>query len=139
MSEVAEKREFDIETWVKNGVFNGLGLSNLNTLINTTPDWLDEFKEKNKEDTKMSSTTENFNTEYVIPRTHDEKIKLILEIIKNNAPITRGEIVKLTNIPRTTIYDIIVELMIMKQVEKFCVPRKTRGRPKVYYRTISII
>jgi len=57
----------------------------------------------------------------------------LFKIIANQGPITRSELTKLTGIPRTTIYDTIVKLMLDEQIKKYAVPSKKRGRPKVFY------
>ncbi|NHI92796.1 MAG: hypothetical protein EAX96_09875 [Candidatus Lokiarchaeota archaeon] len=63
--------------------------------------------------------------------------EFLFQIIEKSGPITRGEIKELTNIPRTTIYDTIVKLILMKKIKKFTVSNKKRGRPKVYYKIIK--
>ena len=60
----------------------------------------------------------------------------LYDFIKNNGPITRTEIKEQTGIPRTTIYDSIVKLIIQKRIKKYVVMNKKRGRPKVYYKAI---
>ena len=57
----------------------------------------------------------------------------IFKIIVNQGPITRSDLTKLTGIPRTTIYDTIVKLMLDEQIKKYAIPSKQRGRPKVFY------
>ncbi|MHA1143466.1 MAG: hypothetical protein ACTSRW_01940 [Candidatus Helarchaeota archaeon] len=61
----------------------------------------------------------------------------LYSIIKQKGPITRGELKELTNIPRTTLYDTIVKLIISNKLEKYSISSKKRGRPKVYYKAIS--
>ena len=63
--------------------------------------------------------------------------EFLFQIIEKSGPITRGEIKELTNIPRTTIYDTIVKLILLKKIKKFTVSNKKRGRPKVYYKIIK--
>ena len=63
--------------------------------------------------------------------------EFLLNIIEKSGPITRGEIKEITSIPRTTIYDTIVKLILMKKIKKFTVSNKKRGRPKVYYKVIK--
>jgi len=58
----------------------------------------------------------------------------LLKLIKKEQPITRSELVKETGIPRTTIYDSLVKLMLDKEIYKYSVPSKTRGRPRVFYK-----
>ena len=61
----------------------------------------------------------------------------IYQLIRDKGPITRGELNKLTNIPRTTLYDYIIEFVRNKKIEKFPVSTKKRGRPLVYYRIVQ--
>ncbi|MHA1651902.1 MAG: hypothetical protein ACTSYB_17050 [Candidatus Helarchaeota archaeon] len=61
----------------------------------------------------------------------------LFRIIAEKGPITRSELKDLTGIPRTTIYDTIVKLMLDEQIRKFSVPSKKRGRPRVFYEAIS--
>ncbi|HUX98618.1 MAG TPA: hypothetical protein VMV49_03635 [Candidatus Deferrimicrobium sp.] len=57
----------------------------------------------------------------------------LFRLIIDKGPITRSELTKETGIPRTTIYDTIVKLMLDEQIKKFSVPSKKRGRPRVFY------
>ncbi|MHA1265687.1 MAG: hypothetical protein ACTSRS_10695 [Candidatus Helarchaeota archaeon] len=57
----------------------------------------------------------------------------LFKIIAERGPITRSELTAQTGIPRTTIYDTIVKLMLNEQIRKFSVPSKKRGRPRVFY------
>jgi len=59
----------------------------------------------------------------------------LFKIIADKGPITRSELTKETGIPRTTIYDTIVKLMLDEQIKKYSVPSKKRGRPRVFYET----
>jgi len=52
-------------------------------------------------------------------------------------PMTRGELSAATGIPRTTLYDTLVKLIMQDRVEKFSSNKRKRGRPNVYYRLIS--
>ena len=61
----------------------------------------------------------------------------LFSIIKEKGPITRGDLKELTNIPRTTLYDTIVKLIISNKLEKFSVSQRKRGRPKVYYKALE--
>ena len=62
----------------------------------------------------------------------------LFKIIANQGPITRSDLTKSTGIPRTTIYDTIVKLMLDEQIKKYAVPSKRRGRPKIFYEITSI-
>jgi hypothetical protein len=65
--------------------------------------------------------------------------KFVVEnAIRIFGPITRSELVQITKIPRTTIYDTIVKLMLDKKVRKYSVPSRRRGRPRVFYELIPL-
>ena len=59
--------------------------------------------------------------------------KIIYETILFNRPITRNELVKKTKIPRTTIFDSTVRLILQNKIYKFSEKRNKPGRPKIYY------
>jgi len=59
----------------------------------------------------------------------------ILETIDNNGPITRSELCKHTNLPRTTIYDQLKRMLDDGTLTTFTRKTKERGRPSVYYTT----
>ncbi len=61
----------------------------------------------------------------------------IYDLIKDRGPITRGELSKLTKIPRTTLYDYIIEFVRTNRIEKFPVSTKKRGRPLIYYKIVN--
>jgi len=57
----------------------------------------------------------------------------LLNILLEKGPITRSSLVSLTNIPRTTLYDILAKLIMQGKVEKTPVRTKKRGRPKILF------
>ncbi len=57
----------------------------------------------------------------------------LLKILSDKGPITRSSLVSLTNIPRTTLYDILAKLIMQGKVEKKPVRTKKRGRPKILF------
>ncbi|NHJ49020.1 MAG: TrmB family transcriptional regulator [Asgard group archaeon] len=57
----------------------------------------------------------------------------LIRILSDKGPITRGTLASLTNIPRTTLYDILAKLISNGQVEKKPVRTKKRGRPKILF------
>ena len=61
----------------------------------------------------------------------------IYKVIKKYSPINRTEIVKKTNIPRTTVFDNVEYLIRLRQVEKYKVNNHRKGRSKVYYKIIE--
>jgi len=64
----------------------------------------------------------------------NETDRIVLGALSEIQPTTRSELCKKTGIPRTTIYDALNRLILKKVVIKFSTPRKTKGRPKVFYR-----
>jgi len=68
------------------------------------------------------------------------------EIIEERGPITRSELMDMTGIPWTTLFDSLVKLLDAKKIQKFSMTRMEfyrlknleiigdmRGRPKTYY------
>lgn len=60
----------------------------------------------------------------------------LYDLLIHNGPLTRGEIVKLTKLPRTTIYDHLIKLILKDRVIRFSKSGKKPGRPKVYFKAI---
>lgn len=60
------------------------------------------------------------------------------EFINENPLITRDEIERATGVPRTTIYDTIVKLMLDGRMKRELIPSKTRGRPRVGYLALKV-
>lgn len=58
----------------------------------------------------------------------------ILEILKNEGPITRSRLVSITGIARSTLYDSLLRLILKGYVARFSEERRQRGRPKVFYK-----
>ena len=61
----------------------------------------------------------------------------IFNMLKETQPATRMQLCDKTGIARTTIYDALTRLMVKKMVFKYSPPVTKKGRPKVFYRTIS--
>lgn len=57
----------------------------------------------------------------------------ILGLIQTRGPLTRSQLKDITRIPRTTIYDTIVKLILDEKIRKYKVPCRSRGRPRVFY------
>jgi predicted ArsR family transcriptional regulator len=62
--------------------------------------------------------------------------ELVLKTIKELGPIKRKDLSKVMGVPRTTLYDALVKLMLDEQVRKYAVPQQRRGRPWVFYTTL---
>ena len=63
-----------------------------------------------------------------------ETDRAILEALRRNHNASRSDLVKICSLPRTTIYDTLVRLELLKLVEHFSEKRSIRGRPKTLYR-----
>lgn len=58
----------------------------------------------------------------------------VLNILKQQGPITRAQLVKKTGIPRSTLYDSLFRLILKGLAQKY--PDKahtSRGRPQVFF------
>ena len=64
----------------------------------------------------------------------NETDRIVMGALSEIQPTTRMELCKKTGIPRTTTYDALNRLILKKVVIKYSTPRKTKGRPKVFYR-----
>ncbi|UCG00503.1 MAG: winged helix-turn-helix transcriptional regulator [Candidatus Heimdallarchaeota archaeon] len=58
----------------------------------------------------------------------------VLEILKNEGPITRSRLVAITGIARSTLYDSLLRLILKGYVARFSEERRQRGRPKIFYK-----
>jgi predicted ArsR family transcriptional regulator len=61
----------------------------------------------------------------------------IRKILHKEGALTRGQITKLTGIPRTTVYDTLMNLLLSGIIEKYVERNGQRGRPQVYYQLID--
>ncbi len=59
--------------------------------------------------------------------------EIVFGVLKKHGPATRSKLVEITGLPRTTLYDSLVRLILKKHVRKFDEERNQRGRPKVFY------
>ncbi len=58
----------------------------------------------------------------------------LLKLLDENGPLTRRDLVKKLETPRTTIYDNLLKLQKRKLVEKFTRTNGRRGRPLVLWK-----
>ncbi len=58
----------------------------------------------------------------------------LVDILKKNGPLTRGQMVDMLSKPRTTIYDNLSGLINRDMVKKFSRQVNTRGRPVVFFK-----
>lgn len=57
----------------------------------------------------------------------------LINILKEKGPLTRGTLVSLTNIPRTTLYDVLSKMIMKGKIEKKPIRKNKRGRPKILF------
>lgn len=60
----------------------------------------------------------------------------LIKTLNEGGPLTRRELVKKLNTPRTTIYDNLLKLQKRKVIEKFTRNNGKRGRPLVVWKLI---
>ncbi|MFX1349297.1 MAG: hypothetical protein ACFE92_11540 [Promethearchaeota archaeon] len=58
----------------------------------------------------------------------------LIKTLKDIGPLTRRDLVKELETPRTTIYDNLVKLQKRKLIEKFSRNDGKRGRPRVFWK-----
>jgi len=58
----------------------------------------------------------------------------LMSLLRKNGPMTRKDLVKNSNSPRTTVYDNLMRLLNHKLIKKFPRPTNSRGRPFVFYK-----
>ena len=58
----------------------------------------------------------------------------LIKTLKDIGPLTRRDLVKELETPRTTIYDNLVKLQKRKLIEKFSRNDGERGRPRVFWK-----
>ena len=58
----------------------------------------------------------------------------LIRTLKKTGPLTRRDLVKKLNTPRTTIYDNLIKLQKRKLVEKFSKNNGKRGAPLVFWK-----
>ena len=85
---------------------------------------------------KEEQPTESHPVESSSSFTNQTDLK-VFNALKEHQPATRMELCDKTGIARTTIYDAQTRLMVLKVVTKYSPPVNKKGRPKVFYRTIS--
>ena len=61
----------------------------------------------------------------------------ITTLLRDEGALTRGDITIKTGIPRTTVYDTLMNLLISGVVEKYVERNGRRGRPSVYYQLVA--
>ena len=62
---------------------------------------------------------------------------ILLKTLEESGPLTRRQLVKQLNTPRTTIYDNLLKLQKRKVLEKYTRSNGKRGRPLVFWKLIQ--
>lgn len=62
--------------------------------------------------------------------------RIVFNVIKHHGPITRPHIVRLTGLPRTTVYDALRRLELAQYIGREIEERTTRGRPKIFWEIV---
>ena len=63
--------------------------------------------------------------------------KDLIKALEKNGPMTRADIVKSVDKPRTTVYDNLVGLIQHNVVKKYSRPTNSRGRPLVFFKVME--
>jgi predicted transcriptional regulator len=63
--------------------------------------------------------------------------KDLIKALEKNGPMTRADIVRSVDKPRTTIYDNLVGLIRHHVVKKYSRPTNSKGRPLVFFKVME--
>jgi predicted transcriptional regulator len=63
--------------------------------------------------------------------------KELVKVLEDNGPMTRKDLVKNVDKPRTTVYDNLMGLIQSNIVKKYSRPTNARGRPLVFFKLIK--
>ena len=66
----------------------------------------------------------------------NETDEIVLNILQKNGPKTRQELVNITSIPRSTLYDSLLRLILKEKVIKYSEKPDGPGSPKVFFRSM---
>jgi len=61
----------------------------------------------------------------------------LIKVLEKNGPLTRSELVKMVDSPRTTVYDNLTRLQNYNLIKKFSRPTNSRGRPLVFFKVLE--
>ena len=86
---------------------------------------------------KIGSSDNRHNLSQVKPSIIHELDLQVLGILEQQGPLTRGKLVSLTGIARSTLYDSLLRLILKGYVASYSEDRRHRGRPKVFYRALN--
>lgn len=91
---------------------------------------LEEKRNKNNK-TIMESSEDFIDKELKITNITDKKV---ITILHQKGSLTRSEMVKITGIARSTLYDSLTRLTIKGKVTKYSHKSPGPGRPKVFFK-----
>lgn len=74
--------------------------------------------------------------EEALARNRDVNLREVLEALGGDE-LTRRELVQRMGLARSTVYDHLKKALAAKKVAAYCRPRRTRGRPPVYWRRVT--
>jgi uncharacterized membrane protein len=60
--------------------------------------------------------------------------KELIDVLEKKGPLTRSDLVKSVDSPRTTVYDNLMRLSNQNLIRKFSRPTNSRGRPLVFFK-----
>lgn len=86
---------------------------------------------------KVGSADRRFSLSHDKPSIVHELDRQVLDILEQQGPLTRGNLVSLTGIARSTLYDSLLRLILKGYVASYSEDRRHRGRPKVFYRALN--
>ncbi|MFW9779665.1 MAG: helix-turn-helix domain-containing protein [Candidatus Heimdallarchaeota archaeon] len=95
--------------------------------------YLQENISSRQKKNELSRLVDQFD---ILPITNQTDLT-VLEALLQLQPATRASLCEKTGIPRTTIYDALTRLILKRIVTKYSVPGRSKGRPKVYYKTVN--
>ncbi|UYP46552.1 hypothetical protein NEF87_002837 [Candidatus Lokiarchaeum ossiferum] len=61
----------------------------------------------------------------------------LLNMLEKQGPMTRSDLVKSVNHPRTTVYDNLTRLQNHQLIRKYSRPTNSRGRPLVFFKLLD--
>ena len=86
--------------------------------------------------TKVRSTDHQYSISREKPSIVHELDQQVLNLLEQQGPLTRGKLVALTGIARSTLYDSLLRLILKGYVASYSEDRRHRGRPKVFYKVL---
>jgi uncharacterized membrane protein len=64
--------------------------------------------------------------------------KEIISLLEKNGPMTRADLVKSLESPRTTVYDNLMRLSNHNLIKKISRPTNSRGRPLIFFKLVPL-